>query len=184
VNAFGEIFKAIGKWPARYFVAFGLVAAALLFLAGSPWSTRAGFDGAPQWTLLALTITSLACTAVAAVKLLEVGVEQRRRRKAASRQSEAFESRMRNLKPDERAVLAKFVEDNTATATFAIGDRGAGLGATAQSLALRGYLMQVSRSQNAWFLELTYVIQDSVFEYLKAHPEMIVRASEEEGSSD
>jgi hypothetical protein len=73
----------------------------------------------------------------------------------------------------ERQVLRCFIEKDSKTAAFSRGDGWSPAADTAHSLAVRGFLYLLAERRNLWFTEMTYGIQDPVFEHLREHPELL-----------
>jgi len=73
----------------------------------------------------------------------------------------------------EREVLRSFMGKDSKTATFSRGDGGSPAADTAHSLAVRGVLCLLAERRNMWFTEMTYGIDDPVFEHLREHPELL-----------
>jgi hypothetical protein len=123
-----DFIRAVSEWPARYFFAFGSVAVTLLLLSHSRWADVFGLSQGPAWLRLALTLATLMCFAVAAVKggtYLTSKWQKRAERQRVERQrieaQEKLSANVRRLLPDlpdgYLNLLAAFTQ-GTQTVTF------------------------------------------------------------------
>jgi hypothetical protein len=104
------------------------------------------------------------------------------RRLSGRARGTSFEQALRRLTPEERAVFAAFLDRSSKTAAFVVTGSGVGLATTAHALAARGCLYEVGRRTNLGATEVCYVIEESVFAFLKRHPQLLERAPTSEGA--
>lgn len=173
MSSVGELVTAISEWPPRYFMALAFVAGALLLASHSPWADAAGLSTAPAWFRLALTVSTLSCLAIGSVKLWSGYRVRAAAHAVAVQRGRAFDAELRSLTPDEYAVLARFMDRNSKTATFLVSSENADLAATAHSLAMRGHLYVVTSERNLWYVTTTYALQDRVYDFLRRHPDVL-----------
>lgn len=167
-----EGLKVIPEWPARYFFTVAAVAGLLLLLSATRWAEAFGFAGAPRWARLALTVTTVACSAVGAMKVWAAQAEANKRAREDSARSAVLHQELLNLTPAEREVFAQFIEHDRKTAGFVAGDASASI---AHALALRGHLIHIEEQRTGFYTVRTYMIQEPIFHLLKRHPEALVR---------
>lgn len=179
-----DLVKAVTDWPARYFIALAFAAGALLAASHSPWAGAFGLDGGPTWFRLALTITTLAFIAIGCVKGWTHLAAHRKAQAVSRARGLAREQELRSLTSEESAVFATFLDRKSKTATFAFVDGNLGLALTAQALAVRGHLYQVSRRETMWFTEVAYAIQEPVYAFFQHHPEALSNAKKDEGQDE
>jgi hypothetical protein len=199
-----DFVKAVKEWPARYFLAFAFVTGATLAILASPWAVVLDLRGVPvlyrlgllvaTFVFLATAITkgithlqerSAAKAAAGAAREAEVAAAAARQeaeaaaataaREVAKNRDEAFEQAMRDLTPWECKVIAAFIDNDSKTAPFHVGDSGNRLADTAHARALRHYLRLISRDRNLWFQTFTYEVQDPIFAFFKQRPEWLER---------
>jgi hypothetical protein len=169
MSAVEQVVKAVTDWPARYF--FGLGTGAAILLAGSQtrWAGTLGLNDGPAWFRLALTATVVACWTVGVVKIAGLLVAARSRRVALKKNRRAFEQDLLNLTDAERMVFQAFIGSGTKVQAFVQAQAGVGPEEVAHSLAVRGYLFQLSRESNLWFTTVRYGIHPEVFSFLDEH---------------
>ena len=167
-----DALKFIPQWYPRYFFTLAAVACLLLLASATPWAPHLGFGGAPTWARLALTVATVGCSAVGAMKVWTARAEARKRDADSRARGAALEQELLSLTPSEREVLGQFVARNRKTASFPGGHV---LGSTAHALTLRGHLLCIEERQTAFLVERTYMIQELVFAILRRHPEALRR---------
>jgi hypothetical protein len=110
---------------------------------------------------------------VAVQSLDSVGVDPRSTNSKSDEDSSAWELKLTNLTPTECSIFARFIDRNSKVATFTLIEGHSEVALTAHTLAMRGYLYPVSRARNTWWEEISYGIQEHIFEYFKQHPELL-----------
>jgi len=172
MSDFDGLVGAIRDWPARLFYTIAVASAILLLAANSRWAGSFGASDAPRWfraALMALTVASASIAFMKSASTLTRWRDLRSKRKS-------FEHRLDMLTDRERAVFASFVEKGVRTATFVLMQGASDAAVTAADLARRGYLCEIGRQPNAFFIEISYGIDEKTFEYLTSQKNKLVRA--------